>query len=409
MLVVKNLLKRSWAAGLILSRVALGLLLQKIIAIKYGPVGTTYLSHFQNFIALITQPLQDVIGQGLINGIRQKKIQEKELTSSALLFSLFLVLSIFSLLLISQHITLSTLDFLNRYWILLFIALLFIALQLILMNYLVAKGEIKALFFLNSIPGAITLIVLYNLSHSLIIILMSYLGMQAITTICYVGFTIMRYPNLYSFSAKISPTVKKHFLNFLAIGLTIWLSSKLTSFYVRAYAIDHFPTADTGHWQAIERISDAYKGLFLSFLMISLFPVLSDRLKTKSLALFFKKYLLQYSLVVISFAVGLLLFKEIILTTLYDENYSIASSLFNWQIYGDIFALTSFPFALLLLAKIDTKKYIVAELIGTFGYLAAIYMIPEKAIQVLFYSYFIRYLIYLSLTMVFTRKYWRHV
>jgi PST family polysaccharide transporter len=143
--------------------------------------------------------------------------------------------------------------------------------------------------------------------------------------------------------------------------------------------------------------------------MISLFPVLSDRLKTKSLALFFKKYLLQYSLVVISFAVGLLLFKEIILTTLYDENYSIASSLFNWQIYGDIFALTSFPFALLLLAKIDTKKYIVAELIGTFGYLAAIYMIPEKAIQVLFYSYFIRYLIYLSLTMVFTRKYWRHV
>lgn len=402
---LKRFLSKTWSLNLILVRVGIGLLLQKIIALKYGPLGTTYLSHFQNFISLITQPIQDIIGQGLINGVSKRNISDKLWINASITFGSFLLIILLSLTILFRQFSLAHMEWDYPYNIYIILAIILLAIQLIFMNYLIAKGEIKALLVITLVGGLLTLSTLYFLQFTLNNFLIIYLLIQAASSFLFPYYTYRNYPQIFKIDLTSLKKTKKHFYNFLAIGITVWLCSQLTSFMIRSFAMAKFPVDDTGHWQAIARISDAYKGLFVSYLMITLFPLLSSIKDPLIFKKSFKRYFKRYASITTLFLFVIYLIKGLILTLLYEPSYQQATSFFNWQIAGDFLALLSFPFAILLLSKLSTQKYIIAELIGTILYLFAIGFLPMDTIGILFLAYFIRYFIYLTLVFIFTRKY----
>jgi PST family polysaccharide transporter len=179
------------------------------------------------------------------------------------------------------------------------------------------------------------------------------------------------------------------------MALTIWLSSKWVDYYVREFAIQEFGTIQTGLWQSVVRISEAYRGLVISFLFLSLYPMLSQKLAANKLQInTLRRYYLLYFLTSLVSLFLVFQFNEFILKTLYDAQYQQASNLFQFQIIGDLFAFLAFPFSIFFIASVKTKSYIIIELLSALIFVALIVIKTDIGIEILVYAHIIRFICY---------------
>lgn len=208
-------------------------------------------------------------------------------------------------------------------------------------------------------------------------------------------FLIIPVYSLLKFNFKIEEKVKNHFKQFLIMALVIWLSSKWVNYFVREFSIQEFGVIQTGFWQSIVRVSEAYRGLMISFLFLTLYPFLSRKMESKELKVsaLMKKYL-YYSLISLSFLFLVFQFDALILKILYDEQYVKASNLFQLQIIGDFFAFLAFPFSIYLIASIQTKVYVITELLSAIIFVTLITLKSTIGIEVLVYAHIVRFTCY---------------
>jgi len=395
-----------WAGVLLSCRMLVSITIQKIVAVNFGPSGTALFSHFQNLLSIFTQPLQDIIGQGLISAYPKENFNNKsQLVGNALIFSLYIILSIGVLVAISHKATLAYFQFDIGQLCLLFIALILLSFQLLLANYLIAKQRLKMLALLFVTQWLLIITILYIIELSINELLLYYVLLQAGFTVLYFFIIAASFKEISKPLLRLDAKPVHHFRQFLLIGVTIWLSSKLTDYFVRDYALTNFGTIETGYWQSAARVSEAFKGLFISFLMMTVYPILAATEDQFKLQEFMKKQLTNMLLIIPAGTIILYWLSPFMLETLYSTSFSNAVELLRIHLIGDLIAFFSFPFALLLMAKVETKRYIAAEITSVVSYILIIFLLKNQGIEKIIYAYIVRSSVYLISTVSFSKKY----
>lgn len=395
-----------WSGLLLIIRTIAGFAAQKVVAIFYGPAGTTLFSHFQNLVALFTQPIQDAIANGLINAFPKKSLKNTQVVGASILLLCLLVISTGILLLITNHFQRNFFSFSLQNYLLIIPAIILFCFGLIVSAVYVIQKRLKLYSLILFVQWGIFFSFVFYLDLELNHLLIFWLSIQSIFSLILI---IPVYPFL-RFKFNIDEKVKNHFKQFLIMALTIWLSSKWVDYFVREYAIQEFGIIQTGLWQSVVRISEAYRGLILSFLFLSLYPMLSQKLGERNLGINdMRKYYFFYLLFSLSFLFILFQFKEFILKTLYDFQYVQASNLFLIQIVGDIFAFIAFPFSIYLIASVKTKTFIITELVSALIFVALIVLMTDLGIEILVYAHIIRFICYFLMVSIVGIKSLRNV
>jgi len=395
-----------WSGILLMIRTLVGLGLQKIVALFYGPVGTTLFSHFQNLVTLFTQPVQDAVANGIINAFPKKSIQKVQLIGASIIFLIFLTLSSAVFLLINSQVNQDIFDFSLHNWLLIIPSILLFCFGLLVSAIYVVNRKLKLYSFILIIQWLVFFTVVRLIDLELNQFLIFWLFIQAFFSIILI-FPIHEY---LKFNFKIEKEVIVHFKQFLLMALTIWLSSKWVDYFIREYAVQEFGTIQTGLWQSVVRISEAYRGMMISFLFLSFYPMLSQKLASHNLNMgSLKKYYGQYLIFAVVFLSLVFQFDEFILETLYDSQYVKANDLFQFQILGDVFAFLAFPFSIYLIASVRTKTYIFTELVSAIIFVSLILMNVSVGIDILVYAHIIRFACFFLLVSLLSLKSFKDV
>ncbi|MGJ3235118.1 hypothetical protein [Marivirga sp.] len=381
-----------WSGTLLLIRTIAGFGAQKAVAIFYGPAGTTLFSHFQNFLALFTQPIQDAIGNGLINAFPKKSFQKTQIVGTAIIILLILISASGFLLLISNQFRHSLFSFSLKNWLLIIPSILLFCFGLIVSAIYVIQQKLKLYSLIIFIQWSFFFVAVGLYEFDLHQFLIFWLLIQSLFSLILI-YPVYPYLN---FNFKIEKEVKLHFRKFLIMAISVWLSSKWVDYFIREFAIQEFGAIQTGLWQSVVRISEAYRGLLVSFLFLSLYPMISRKIASKNLDIsILKGYYLPYFLFSLIFLFLVFQFDELILKVLYDDQYIKAVNLFRFQLLGDLFAFLAFPFSIYLIATVQTKIYILTEILSALIFVSLIILKASIGVEILVYAHIIRFICYL--------------
>jgi len=395
-----------WSGPFLMIRTVAGFGAQKVVAIFYGPAGTTLFSHFQNLVALFTQPIQDAVANGIINAFPKKSLRKAQVIGGAIILLVSLVVLSGILLLISSQFKQRVFTFSFYQWSLIVISILLFCFGLIVGAVYVIQQKLKQysviLFFQWALFFSCVVLVDLSLNQFLIFWVM----IQSIFSV------VLIFPIYGELKPRfrIDREVVNHFKQFLLMALTIWLSSKWVDYYIREFAIQEFGTVQTGLWQSVVRVSEAYRGLIISFLFLSFYPKLSHILASRDLNLStLRKFYSQYMLFGVLFLFLVYQFDDFILQNLYSDEYVEAANLFQFQILGDLFAFLSFPFSIYLIASVRTKAYIFTELFSAFMFVSLILLNRDLGIEILVYAHIIRFICYFASVLLISIKRLKYV
>lgn len=380
-----------WSGALLMIRILAGFGAQKVVAIFYGPAGTTLFSHFQNFITLFTQPIQDAVANGLINAFPKKSLKKNQVVGAAIILLILIAFSSGLFLFINGQFGESMFDFGLQNWLVIIPSLLLFCFGLIVSAVYVIKKKLKLYLIIILVQWVIFFISIFHFDFTLNVFLIYWLSIQSFFSI------LLIYPihSYLKFNFKIEEKVINHFKQFLLMALVIWLSSKWVNYFIREFSVQEFGVIQTGFWQSLVRVSEAYRGLMISFLFLTLYPFLSRKMENKELVFgSLKKKYFYYCLISFGLLFVIFQFDELILKTLYDEQYVEASSMFQLQIIGDFFAFMAFPFSIYLMASVHTKAYIITELISAIIFVTLIAFYSTIGIEILVYAHIIRFVCY---------------
>jgi PST family polysaccharide transporter len=365
---------------------------QKIVAVFYGPTGTTLFAHFQNFVALFTQPVQDAVANGLINAFPKNSFKKSQILGAAVIISFLLFLSTGALLLVSHQFNHPYFSFSLEDWLLIFPSILAFCFGIMISAIYISQKKLKLYATIILLQWIVFIILVLFLDFELRSFLIFWLFIQSI-------FSVLLIIPIYSylkFDFKIDGKIKVHFKQFLIMALTIWITSKWVDYYVRDFAIQEFGATQTGLWQSVVRISDAYRGLMTSFLFLSFYPMISQKIGEGNLLLnTFKRYYFSYIFFSLMFLLLVFQFKGFILELLYNVEYMAASNLLQLQIAGDFFAFLAFPFSIYLIASIRTKTYVITELLSASIFVVFIVIMSDSGIESIVYAHIFRFICYL--------------
>jgi PST family polysaccharide transporter len=391
-----------WSGVLLTIRTLSGFGIQKLVAIFYGPAGTTLFSHFQNFVVLFSQPIQDAIASAVISAFPKKDLKKPQIVGAAIILILSLLLITGSILLFLSRFDESILSFSLAHWFLIIPSLILFCFGLMFSAIYVIQQKLRLYSFIILSQWIVFFVLVSYWDLELKEVLIFWLLIQSLFS------AILIIPvRLYlKFNFQIAEEVRSHFKQFLIMALTVWISSKWVDFYIREYAVDQFGVMETGLWQSIVRISQAYRGLMISFLFLSFYPIISRKIAENSLKLI--SLLKQYSVYFFYCCIFLVLvyqFDEEIIRFLYDAQYQSASSLFRYQIMGDVLAFAAFPFSIYLMAAVKTKTYIAAELLSAAVFVGFILVKSAIGIEVLVFAHIFRFMVYAFFVSSFGLKY----
>ena len=385
--------------------------MQKAIAMQFGPAGITLFSHFQNLVSLFTALPSDGVNRGLIRHTAHGS-NNPETALPDTLFSAWLRAGLWWNLLIWVAGCLLLLFFRHTFiyefkgdlpaplWAMLFFA--FEGMYLLHL-YLIALMQARlkvGLYVWFTIAGSILQAVLLLAGVLSNRLEWAFLGLAA-------GQGLMMFASGY-WSVRVGvwrvPRATKTAFQaaFSGIGKMVLLASvvavfgRLVDFFVREYAIEHFNLYQTGLWQAVVKMSDAYITPVTAVIGVAFFPVISALSgKPKEL----RAFVLETARTVVPAAAGGLLLvyllREPLLVLLNDARFAPAAALTPLQLCGDFLKILSYFLAGLMLRRVSLKRTVLLEGLSAFTYISAVsFFLPRMGIGAFPAAHLVRYIIY---------------
>ena len=158
-----------------------------------------------------------------------------------------------------------------------------------------------------------------------------------------------------------------------------------------------------GIYEGLQRISSYYLLFVSSIMAIYFYPKLAEtNSNSKEIVLHYLKTIIPL------FTIGLVIIyflRKYIIQVLFSSEFESMESLFLWQLIGDVLKATSLIFGTLLIAKKQTKVFIITEIISLcIIYFSSNWMLHTIGINGIFQAYAFTYLIYLVVLVIYFRK-----
>jgi O-antigen/teichoic acid export membrane protein len=392
-----------------------GFVVTKVVAVKIGPEGMTYVGQYQNTIAIMAMLSTLAITTGVVKYLAQHRediIQKRKVISTA--FAIVIVSSaVISLFVIVFNHALSIVafnspDFSDIFLLYGFFVIL-IALNSLTTAVYNGLKEIKYLT-LVSITGSLagllfTVLFALRMGVKGVLIANNFTAL----TIFIINIFLLHKKKYFFLKPDISKwdnSTAKLLLGFTVMGMVSGFVVPLSQIMIRSRIINIFSANEAGWWQAVTRISDYYLAFITTVLSVYYLPRLSE-IKDKSEL---KKEILKgYKIVlpiVISMALLIWVFRLYIIHILFSKEFLPMMPLFTFQLLGDFFKIGSFLLGYLLIAKADIKIFIIAEIAFSASLVILSYFfLGRYGIIGATYAFCINYLLYWFTILLVTRKY----
>lgn len=370
--ILRALISTSLAHG---SKLIVGLITLKLIAVYLGPIAMGTLGNFMSVISLTTS----FAGGGIISGVIKYVAQYKEnpdylskfISSSftySMFFSLFLLVSgtVFSK-------PLAKLIFLDgRYWpVVAFLAFVqvFIALNNLIIGVINGLGETAIYAYIVIIGNILAVPVMFSL--------IKFGGEYGAMVSLVISPALMSVPALYvaiksRFKENIRLKFNTDFSRKLSVySLMVFASATIlpiSEILIRNQIMSNLGLVQAGMWQSLSRIGLAYVSFFTLFLSYYYMPKLSgskNKIETVGhVKRFFKLVLIGVFVV----SVVVFVFRVYFIKMILSDQFLTISDYIIYQLIGDALKIMGYVFGFLTVAKTATKLYLAAELIQGVGY-----------------------------------------
>jgi|APSaa5957512535_1039671.scaffolds.fasta_scaffold22079_3 O-antigen/teichoic acid export membrane protein len=392
------------------------LAITKAVAIYVGPVGLALVGQFQNFSQLVMTVAQGAINSGVTKYTAEYGKDDKRIS---ILFSTASKISFFSSLVVgagivifSQYASLYFLkseDYSYIFVIFGFTIVLFVINNLLL-SILNGLKEIKTWVMINIIQSIYSLIfttlliVWLGLDGALIALVTNQSVILLIVLWMLRNHPIIKAEN---FKEKFNTPEAKKLAGFAAMAITSALTVPVSHLIVRNYIGETLSWEDAGYWQAIWYISAMYLMVVTTTLSVYYLPKLSEITDNAEL----RKELWQgYKIImpiVIAMSVGIFVLKDFTIWLLFTEEFIPIRQLFLWQLVGDVFKISAWLLAYLMIAKAMTKVFIITEIAFNFNFvLLSIWSVDQFGLVGMSYAFAVNYAVYLVVMVFVTKKAW---
>ena len=403
-----------WSGMATVVKMIANLLVSKILAYFVGPTGFATIGQFQNGINIFLTLSTGGIGSGVTKYVSEYQEQSdlrQKFINIALKISVFCsIITSFIVIAFSHSIAQYLLGDTTYQSILVLFALGLTAFSINSTLLSILNGFKSFQVFIRvSIVGALlgmTLTAILTITLNLYGALLSYAISQSIIVVftCWA----LRKTNWLTWSFWKQPfewTIVKQLLSYSAMALVTTLNMPTSQLLVRSYIVENLSQEKAGIWEGMNKISAMYLMLITTSITTYYLPRLSEIPSNQELI---KEVQRTFKLVLpvllaLSFLVFLL--KDIIIYILFTPEFLPMRDLFSVQLVGDIFKMSGWLLAYVLLAKAMTKAFILVDIVFSVSFvLFSISFVKLFGLIGATYAYTLNYFIYAIVLWIYINK-----
>lgn len=391
-----------------------GLVINKAVSVYIGPSGLAIIGQFQNFSQLVLIAAQGAINNGVVKytaeyGKESKKLPSLFSTSIRISLSTSIIIG-FILAIFSRFFSLRILENIQYQFIFIifgFTIVLFV-LNGLLLSIINGLKEINAYIKINILQSIYSLIFTslliysFGLKGALVALATNQSIIFFITLFILRKHKIIKWKN---FASHFDKKISKNLFSYSAMAITTAIMVPSSQFIVRDYIGVTQGLEQAGYWQGVWYISTTYLMIVTTALSTYYLPRLSEITYKKELI---KETLQGYKIllpIVIGSGVIIYFLRDFIIFFLFSADFMPMKPLFTWQIIGDIFKISSWLLAYIMLAKAMTKTFIITEVIFSITFVIFSYYFISKYGSIgATYAYCLNYLIYLIIVFIIFKK-----
>jgi O-antigen/teichoic acid export membrane protein len=399
----------------VIVKIGIGLITSKLLAIFVGPAGMAMVGNFKNFTSSLESISTLGFQTGIIKYVAENKEDKSELKKifSTVFISLICVAIILSGVLYFSASFLNLKIFGNNYefevvFIVAGLALPWYVISIFWISVINGLGEYKKVIWIAILGNIIGLII------SLVLIL-NYKTLGALLAIVLTPamlFFVTSYfvnKELSFFSTILFKSydfkIIKNLSSYSLMAIVSSIMGPIVYIAIRNNVIKVIGIEEAGFWETITRISSYYMMFSSTILTVYFLPKLAkskNNLETKTVFWSYYKSILPL------FVIGLLtiyFFRSLIIEILFTKEFLPVTSLFFWQLIGDVFKVAFLILGFQFLAKKMTLAFIISEITSlAILYFASNYLITIFGIQGVVMAQALDNLIYLIVLVVYFRK-----
>ena len=150
-------------------------------------------------------------------------------------------------------------------------------------------------------------------------------------------------------------------MSYALMGLVPMVLSPVVLTIMRMTIASHFGNDAAGIWQSVWKVSDFLFMAMSAVLTVILLPRVSSQMTRQDFFKMFHPLLLRIMGISLAMIAALYLGRSILVQVLFSQAYMGAVDYLPLQLVGDFFRAGGFALALVLIARAETKKFLVVE------------------------------------------------
>lgn len=398
-----------------LVRMCAGMISIKVIATIIGPAGVALLGQLNNFNTILLGMANGGISSGITKYVSEYKENDEEikrLLSNALRITL-ICSTIAGILLIAGCIPLSRLIFLSDEYFYVFIVfgftIILYTLNGLFISVLNGYKKFKKYVTINilgtifGIIYSITLVFFFGLSGALI----NAVTYQSIVFV--VTLYLCRKEKWFTstfFNGRLEKSIVKKYTNYSAMTLTTLALLPVCQMLLRGYVISNISASQAGIWEGMNHISMMYLSVITTAFSVYYLPRLSEITNPTELNHEIWRCYKVIIPMLLCIGISIYFLRHFILWLLFSPQFYEMEHLFGWQLTGDLFKISSWLLAFVLVAKAKTKIFIFTEVFFNLSYICICYFfLSINGIVGLNQGYLCNYILYFVTMLILYKKY----
>jgi PST family polysaccharide transporter len=361
-----------WNGIAVATRLATGLILNKVLAVYLDPAGYAIIGQFQNAVSVAVTFSTGAIQTGVTKYTAEFGEDRERLHS---LWATAGVVTLVASILMSISVALARTPLavfflkdagLSSVFLWLAAGLTLISLNSLLLAMLNGRKEVKR-FVVSSIAGALVGLALtavlawqFGLYGALVALSLNQAVVVVVTLQQTMGTAWFRLRLLWG---RIDPTQLRGLGKFVLMAATTAIATPLSQILVRNHLATQFGWDAAGYWDAMWKISGMYLALLTTTLSLYYLPRISEIKNWGDLK---AELVGAYKLVLpLSIATSLIVYllRDVIINTLLTREFSGMEVLFAWQMVGDVLKISSWLIAYLMIGRSLIRMFIATEIV----------------------------------------------
>ena len=396
-------------------KIGVGLVTSKLLAIFVGPTGMALVGNLRNFMTT----LENISTLGFQNGIVKyvAEAADNKLMLQKIMATVFISLSVVAIVLSGILFCFASYwnhEIFGNYFDYSFV---FQVLALALPWYTVSIFFVSVINGLGQFKKVIWITILGNIISLLasLVLIWNYQTLGALLAIV-ASPSLLFFVSFYFLNKEIRffETIKLDLFDFKIIknlssySLMIFVAAvlgPLVLLAIRKNVIATVGIVEAGYWETMTRISTYYMLFVTTILAVYFLPKLAATKSNAETKTIFWSY---YKSIIPLFIVGFLFiyaFRSFIVEFIFTKEFVPVTSMFFWQLVGDILKIASLVLGCQLFAKKLTLAFIISELLSlAILYVLSVYLITILGIQGVLIAQVLDNLVYLLVLGVYFRK-----